>query len=335
MDKQRLQEAAQHLVSDGKGILAADESTGTCTKRFDALGIKSTEETRRDYRAMLFTTPKLGDSVAGVILYDETLRQKTADGVPLTKVLADAGIFPGIKVDTGAMDLAGHPGEKITEGLDGLRGRLAEYAALGARFAKWRAVITIGEGIPSSACLISNAEALARYASLCQEAGIVPIVEPEVLMDGDHDIDVCEEVTKAAWNTLFDALKMHSVYLPGCLLKPSMIISGKDAESRADAQEVAERTFGGLLDCVPASVPGVVFLSGGQGPEEATEHLRIMNTLGDKPWKLSFSYGRALQQPALNAWKGDNGNNKAAQALLKERCDANRAAALGKKYVAA
>ncbi len=335
MDKQRLQEAAQHLVSDGKGILAADESTGTCTKRFDALGIKSTEETRRDYRAMLFSTPGLGDSVAGVILYDETLRQKTADGVPLTKVLADAGIFPGIKVDTGAMDLAGHPGEKITEGLDGLRGRLAEYAALGARFAKWRAVITIGEGIPSSACLISNAEALARYASLCQEAGIVPIVEPEVLMDGDHDIDVCEEVTKAAWNTLFDALKMHSVYLPGCLLKPSMIISGKDAESRADAQEVAERTFGGLLDCVPASVPGVVFLSGGQGPEEATEHLRIMNTLGDKPWKLSFSYGRALQQPALNAWKGDNGNNKAAQALLKERCDANRAAALGKKYVAA
>ncbi len=335
MDKQRLQEAAQHLVSDGKGILAADESTGTCTKRFDALGIKSTEETRRDYRAMLFSTPGLGDSVAGVILYDETLRQKTADGVPLTKVLADAGIFPGIKVDTGAMDLASHPGEKITEGLDGLRGRLAEYAALGARFAKWRAVITIGEGIPSSACLISNAEALARYASLCQEAGIVPIVEPEVLMDGDHDIDVCEEVTKAAWNTLFDALKMHSVYLPGCLLKPSMIISGKDAESRADAQEVAERTFGGLLDCVPASVPGVVFLSGGQGPEEATEHLRIMNTLGDKPWKLSFSYGRALQQPALNAWKGDNGNNKAAQALLKERCDANRAAALGKKYVAA
>ncbi len=335
MDTQRLQEAAQYLVADGKGILAADESTGTCTKRFDALGIESTADSRRDYRAMLFTTPGLGDSVAGVILYDETIRQSTADGIPLTKVLLDNGIYPGIKVDTGAMDLAGHPGEKITEGLDGLRGRLAEYAKMGARFAKWRAVITIGAGTPSSACLISNAEALARYASLCQEAGIVPIVEPEVLMDGDHDIDLCDEVTTAAWNTLFDALKMHSVFLPGILLKPSMIISGKAAEKRADAHEVAERTFRGLLDCVPASVPGVVFLSGGQSPEEATEHLRIMNTLGDKPWKLSFSYGRALQQPALNAWKGDNANAAAAQALLKERCDANSAAALGKKFVSA
>ncbi len=335
MDTTRLRETAQYLVADGKGILAADESTGTCTKRFDALGIESTETTRRDYRAMLFSTPGIGDSVAGVILYDETIRQETADGTPIPKLLLDQGVFPGIKVDTGAKDLAGHPGEKVTEGLDGLRERLAEYAGLGARFAKWRAVITIDEETPSTACLVANAHGLARYAALCQEAGIVPIVEPEVLMDGDHDVDTCEAVTRMAWDVVFGALKDHDVYLPGILLKPSMILSGKDAPARAGAEEVARRTLEGLLDCVPASVPGVVFLSGGQGPEEATEHLRIMNTLGDKPWKLSFSYGRALQQPALHAWAGDNANTEKAQALLKERCDANRAAALGKEFVAA
>ncbi len=335
MDQALLRETASKLVADGKGILAADESTGTCTKRFDALGIASTADSRRDYRAMLFSTPGLEESVSGVILYDETLRQSTTDGTTIPALLEGKGIMPGIKVDTGAKDLANHDGEKITEGLDGLRERLAEYRELGARFAKWRAVITIGNGIPTTACLVGNAHGLARYAALCQEAGIVPIVEPEVLMDGDHDIDTCDEVTRAAWDILFDALKAHDVYMPGILLKPSMIISGADAAVRADATEVATRTYHGLLDCVPASVPGVVFLSGGQTPEEATEHLRIMNTLGDKPWKLSFSYGRALQQPALNAWKGDNGNNAEAQRLLKERCDANRAAALGQKVVAA
>ncbi len=335
MDTARLRETAQYLVADGKGILAADESNGTCTKRFDALGIESTPDSRRDYRAMLFSTPGLSDSVAGVILYDETIRQSTTDGTPLPELLSKNGIFPGIKVDTGAMDLAGHPGEKITEGLDGLRDRLQEYAEMGARFAKWRAVITIGPDMPSTACLVGNAHGLARYAALCQEAGIVPIVEPEVLMDGDHDIDTCEVVTTMAWDSLFAALKDHGIYLPGILLKPSMVISGKSAENRAGAEEVAGRTFIGLLDCVPASVPGVVFLSGGQSPEEATEHLRIMNTLGDKPWKLSFSYGRALQQPALNAWAGNSANEAKAQGLLKERCDANRAAALGQTFVAA
>ncbi len=336
MDHALLRETAEYLVADGKGILAADESTGTCTKRFEALGIESTADSRRDYRQMLFDTEGLEESVAGVILYDETIRQETAEGKRLADVLLDKGVYPGIKVDTGAMDLANHPGEKITEGLDGLRERLAEYRELGARFAKWRAVITIGVDMPSSACLVGNAHGLARYAALCQEAGIVPIVEPEVLMDGDHDIEACDVITRAAWDSLFAALKDADVYLPGILLKPSMIISGSDAPDRADANEVAERTIKGLLDSVPASVPGVVFLSGGQSPEEATEHLRIMNAdHGPLPWKLSFSYGRALQQPAINAWKGDNANNPVAQAALKERCDANRAAALGKQYVAA
>ncbi len=335
MDQALLRETASKLVTDGKGILAADESTGTCTKRFEALGIESTADSRRDYRAMLFSTPGLEESVSGVILYDETLRQSTTDGTGLGALLQSKGIMPGIKVDTGAKDLAGHDGEKITEGLDGLRERLAEYRELGAKFAKWRAVITIGHGIPSTACLVGNAHGLARYAALCQEAGIVPIVEPEVLMDGDHDIETCDEVTRAAWDILFDALKAHDVYLPGILLKPSMIISGKDAPARADATEVAQRTFDGLRDCVPASVPGVVFLSGGQSPEEATEHLRIMNTLGPKPWALSFSYGRALQEPALAAWNGDNANVPAAQAALKERCDANHAAAFGQETLTA
>lgn len=335
MDFQRLRDTARALVQDGRGILAADESTGTATKRFDALGIDSTEETRRDYRAMLFSTPGLGESVAGVILYDETIRQSTADGTPLVELLTRQGILPGIKVDTGAKPLANHEGEKVTEGLDGLRDRLDEYARMGARFAKWRAVITIGDGLPSTACLVANAHGLARYAALCQEAGLVPIVEPEVLMDGDHDIETCDQVTTMTWDVVFNALKEHDVFLPGILLKPSMIISGKDAPARAGPQEVAERTLSGLLDCVPASVPGIVFLSGGQGPEEATEHLRLLNTLGAHPWRLSFSYGRALQQPALKAWAGDNNNNARAQALLKERADANRAAALGQTFVEA
>lgn len=337
MDTQRLRDTARTLVADGRGILAADESTGTCTKRFDALGIESTADSRRDYRAMLFATPGLGDSVAGVILYDETLRQSTADGESIPALLERQGILPGIKVDTGAMPMAGHPGETVTEGLDGLRGRLAEYAELGARFAKWRAVIHIGQAdghrLPTHAAMKANAHALARYAALCQEAGIVPIVEPEVLMDGGHDIDACDRVTRWAHGILFRELVDMGVDLSGILLKPSMIISGSDAPDRAEAGEVATRTFRGLLDCVPASVPGVVFLSGGQSPEEATEHLRIMNTLGEAPWKISFSYGRALQQPALNAWAGDNANAAKAQALLKERCEANRAAALGKKFV--
>ncbi len=329
-----LEATAQYLVRDGRGILAADESTGTCTKRFTALGIESTPESRIGYRAGLFKAPGLGDSVAGVILYDETLRQ-SEDGQTVPEILKAQGIHAGIKVDTGAHDLAGFPGEKITEGLDGLRERLAEYKQLGATFAKWRAVITIGDDRPSAACIAGNAHALARYAALCQEAGIVPIVEPEVLMDGDHDIDTCEMVTREAWDALFAELRLQDVHLPGILLKPAMVISGKDATERATADDVAARTFATLLDLVPASVPGVVFLSGGQSPEDATEHLRIMNTLGDKPWALSFSYGRALQEPALAAWAGDNANREAQQAALLERCQANRAAALGKSYVAA
>jgi fructose-bisphosphate aldolase, class I len=336
MDRDRLRATAASIVADGRGILAADESTPTCTKRFEKLGIKSTETSRRDYRAMLFATPGLEKSLGGVILFDETMRQSTADGQSIPDLLAGRGIMPGIKVDTGAKPLAGHPGETITEGLDGLRERLKEYAGMGARFAKWRAVIAIGAGpagtrLPSQACLHANAHALARYAALCQEAAIVPIVEPEVLMDGDHGIDECERVTRQAWVSLFAELHAQGVDMRGILLKPSMIISGKDAKVRAGPEEVARRTYEALLDCVPASVPGVVFLSGGQGPEEATEHLRIMNTLGPKPWALSFSYGRALQEPALNAWRGDAANNAKAQALLSERCEANRLASQGKR----
>jgi fructose-bisphosphate aldolase class I len=335
MDRDRLRTTAAALVADGRGILAADESTGTCKKRFDALGIACTPDTRRDYRQMLFETKGLEDAVAGVILYDETIRQTDAQGRRLADILAQKGIRPGIKVDTGAHPLAGHAEEKITEGLDGLRVRLAEYVALGARFAKWRAVITIGDGLPTTACLVGNAHGLARYAALCQEAGLVPIVEPEVLMDGDHHIGECDAVSRATWDCVFGALKDHDVWLPGILLKPAMIVSGGAARDRAGPAEVARRTFDALLDCVPASVPGIVFLSGGQSPEEATEHLRIMNTLGDKPWRLSFSYGRALQEPALAAWAGDDRNLAKAQKALKERCDANHAAARGKKFVAA
>ncbi len=333
-----LEATAKALVADGKGILAADESTSTITKRFKDIGVESTETNRRDYRELLFTAPDVAKSISGVILYDETLRQKAADGTPLPKLLQAQGIIPGIKVDTGAKDLAGFPGEKVTEGLDGLRERLAEYHKLGARFAKWRAVITIGRTpsgapMPSYTCLAVNAHALARYAALCQEAGIVPIVEPEVLMDGDHDIATCDRWTRMAWMTLFEQLAIQGVHLPGVLLKPSMIISGKDAKSRAKPAEVAARTVAGLRDHVPPAVPGIVFLSGGQTPAEATEHLRLMNTLGAQPWKLSFSYGRALQEPALKAWAGKKANAKKAQAEFQKVAKANSAAALGKTLV--
>lgn len=340
MDRKALEQTAKALVAPGKGILAADESTSTIGKRFQSIGLDNTEPNRRDYRQLLFTTGDVAKSISGVILYDETLRQKAADGrTTLASILQKQGIIPGIKVDTGAKDMALHPDEKVTEGLDGLRERLAEYHKLGARFAKWRAVITIGRNeqgpMPSYACLSANAHALARYAALCQEAGIVPIVEPEVLMDGDHDIATCDRVTRWAWGTLFEQLMVQGVHLPGILLKPSMIISGKDAKKRAGPQEVAERTVAGLRDCIPPAVPGIVFLSGGQTPEEATEHLRLMNALGPHPWALSFSYGRALQEPALKAWGGKAANVKKAQQAFQAVAKANSAAALGKKVVEA
>ena len=332
--RQALEATAKALVADQKGILAADESGATISKRFKDLGIESTETNRRDYRHLLFTSHDVAKTISGVILYDETIRQAAPDGTPLPALLQAQGIIPGIKVDTGAKELASFPGEKVTEGLDGLRERLAEYHKLGARFAKWRAVITIGRGpqgpMPSYACLAVNAHALARYAALCQEAGIVPIVEPEVLMDGDHDIQTCDRVTRWAWQTLFEQLMIQGVHLPGILLKPSMIISGKMAAGRAHAEEVARRTVAGLRDLVPPAVPGIVFLSGGQTPAEATEHLRLMNTLGVQPWKLSFSYGRALQEPALKAWGGKPANVQTAQAAFEHVAKANSAAAGGK-----
>jgi len=313
-----MESVAQAMVAPGKGILAADESSPTIKKRFDIIGTESTEQSRRTYREMLFTTPGVADYISGVIMYDETLRQKTADGVPFPTLLSDMGVIPGIKVDTGAKALAAFPGEKITEGLDGLRERLAEYYEMGARFAKWRAVITIGDGTPSDFCLQANAHALARYAALCQEAGIVPIVEPEVLMDGSHTLAVCEEVTARALSAVFEALTEHRVHLPGIVLKPNMVISGTECAERAGPGEVAEATVRCLSAHVPAEVPGIAFLSGGQSAEEATEHLGLMNTMGPHPWKLSFSYGRALQAPALAAWHGkDEQLGDGQQALLK------------------
>ncbi len=331
MSAASLQSTALALVAEGKGILAADESGGTIKKRFDSIQVESTEANRRDYRELLFTTPDVGDHISGVILFDETLRQDTAGGTRLVEVLQDAGIIPGIKVDTGAKPLAGHPEETVTEGLDGLRARLEEYAELGARFAKWRAVYRIGEAIPSPACIAANAHALARYAALCQEAGLVPIVEPEVLMDGDHDIDDCEIVTEEALHTVFAELALQDVLLEGMLLKPNMVISGTGCAEQAGVEEVAERTLRCLLRNVPAAMPGIVFLSGGQSDEVATRHLDAMNKLAAvKPWKLSFSYGRALQAAPLKAWGGKAENEAAAQAALMERAKANGAATLGK-----
>ncbi len=327
---EQLVDIAQALVAPGRGILAIDESSGTIKKRFDSVQVDNTEANRLDYRSMMLTTPGLGDHISGAILFDETIRQKMPDGTSLVEVMQKAGILPGIKVDAGAKPLAGFDGEKVTEGLDGLRERLAEYAALGARFAKWRAVITIGEDIPSRACIDANAHALARYAALCQEAGIVPIVEPEVLMDGDHDLDTSFDVTEATLKALFGQLYDQNVMLEGCILKASMVISGSEADDRAGAEEVAEATVDCLLNAVPAAAAGIVFLSGGQDDVEATAHLDAMNKMGDMPWPLSFSYGRALQAECLKTWAADpKGNREKAQQILLHRARMNGLAALG------
>lgn len=330
MTAHELESVARALVAKGKGILAADESTGTIKKRLASINVESTEETRRAYRELLFTTPGMEEFISGVILFDETIRQATQDGTPFVQVLAQKGVIPGIKVDKGAKDLAGFPGEKVTEGLDGLRDRLVEYRDLGARFAKWRAVITIGPGIPTRTCIEANAHALARYAALCQEQGLVPIVEPEVLMDGDHSIERCQEVTEATLQSVFSALHDQGVLLEGILLKPNMVLSGKEAPRQASASEVAERTVASFRRVVPAAVPGIVFLSGGQSAELATEHLNAMNAMGDHPWELSFSYGRALQEPTLKAWRGEPSNVPLAQRLFYHRAQMNGAARYGK-----
>ncbi|MGZ8440442.1 MAG: class I fructose-bisphosphate aldolase [Candidatus Deferrimicrobiaceae bacterium] len=330
MAPKELESVARSLVAEGKGILAADESSPTIEKRFKGIGTASTEENRRAYRELLFTTLGASEFVSGVILFDETIRQKAKDGTPFPQVLVRQGILPGIKVDTGAKPLPGFPGEKITEGLDGLRERLSQYRDLGARFAKWRAVIAIGDGIPTAYCLKGNAHALSRYAALCQEAGLVPIVEPEVLMDGPHTIERCEEVTTAALTLVFSELLEHRVALEGTLLKPNMVLSGKECPKQAGGSEVAEATVRTLRRTVPSAVPGIVFLSGGQSPEQATRHLSAMNALGGHPWELSFSYGRALQDPVLKTWKGDPANVAAAQRAYYHRARCNGAARFGK-----
>lgn len=333
MDLEALNKIATAMVAPGKGILAADESSGTIKKRFDSIGVESTEDNRRDYREMLFRTEQaMRDHVSGVILFDETIRQTAADGTPLVKLIENAGSIPGIKVDKGAKDLAGAPGEKITEGLDGLRERLAEYYQLGARFAKWRAVIDIaGAEIPSGYCISTNAHALARYAALCQEANIVPIVEPEVLMDGDHDIDRCYDVTEFTLKSLFDELYAQDVALEGAILKPNMVIAGKKCPTQASVEEIAEKTVHCFRAAVPAALPGIVFLSGGQSDEEATANLNAMNAgYKDKMlWGLSFSYGRALQAAPLKAWGGKAENVPAAQAAFAHRAAMNGLAQRG------
>jgi len=319
------------MVAAGKGIIAADESASTCQKRFDSVGIECTEENRRLYRGTLFETAGLEQYISGVILYDETIRQKANDGTPFAELLAKKGIMPGIKVDAGAKDLALHPGEKVTEGLDGLRERLAEYKALGAKFAKWRAVITIGEGIPSKACIDANAHALARYAALCQEADIVPMVEPEVLIDGDHTLERCYEVSVATLKKTFEELNGQDVVMEGTILKASMVIAGKKAAKQSSVQEVAEATVKYLKETVPANLAGVVFLSGGQGDEQATAHLDAMNKIGNLPWPLSFSYSRAIQNPVLKKWaESPSANVTAAQDILLFRSRMNSLAAQGK-----
>jgi len=331
MNKQVLSDTAKELVADGKGLLAMDESTPTCNKRFAKLGIPQTEEARRAYREMIVTTPGLGESISGAILYDETSRQQTKDGTPFLKVLTDAGIIPGIKLDTGAKDLAGHPGEKITEGLDGLRDRLKEYFQMGARFAKWRAVIVIGDGLPSRSGLEANAHALARYAALCQEAGLVPVVEPEVLMDGDHTLERCLKVTEEALRNVFIQLNCQRVMLEGILLKPNMVLPGLNCPQQASVEEVADATVQCLLRNVPAAVPGIAFLSGGQSAELASARLNAMNVrFGSRaPWALAFSFARAIQQPALEIWQGKEANVSAAQKALNHRANCNRAARRG------
>jgi fructose-bisphosphate aldolase, class I len=330
MRNENLESIARKLVALGKGILAADESSATIEKRLKSIGVASTEENRRAYRDVLFTTAGAGEFISGVILFDETIRQKTRDGRTFVAVLEQQAIIPGIKVDKGAKPMANFPGEKITEGLDGLRERLAEYRKLGARFAKWRAVISIGDNIPTYTCIAANAEALARYAALCQEGDLVPVVEPEVLMDGAHTIERYFEVTQQTLERVFHALYEHRVSLEGMLLKPNMVLSGKECPQQASVQEVAEATVRCMKRVVPAAVPGLVFLSGGQTDQQATEHLNAMNQLAGLPWQLSFSYGRALQAPVLKTWKGDQANVAKAQQAFHHRAWCNSKARFGK-----
>jgi len=331
MNAQAMIDTAKMLVADDKGLLAMDESNPTCNKRFAKLGIPQNEETRRVYRELIVTTPGLGESISGVILYDETIRQKMKNGTPFLKVLADAGIIPGIKVDTGAKTMAAHPDEKITEGLDGLRDRLAEYFQMGARFAKWRAVITIGDGIPSLGCINANANALARYAALCQEAGLVPVVEPEVLMTGDNTLERCQKVTEKVLRSVFDQLYSQRVMLEGMILKPNMVLPGMTCSKHETADEVADATVLCLLRAVPAAVPGIAFLSGGQSSELASARLNAMNVRFKSriPWALAFSFARAIQQPALEIWRGDQANILEAQHALYHRARCNHAARRG------
>ncbi|MGA9056368.1 MAG: class I fructose-bisphosphate aldolase [Terriglobia bacterium] len=356
MNAQELIDTARTLVAGDKGLLAMDESNSTCNKRFARLGIPQTEEVRRAYRELIVTTPNLDECISGVILYDETIRQQKKDGTPFIKVITDAGIIPGIKVDTGAKDMAGHPGEKITEGLDGLRERLAEYSKMGARFAKWRAVIAVGDGIPSRGCIEANAQALARYAALCQEAGLVPVVEPEVLMDGEHTLERCGEVTEEVLRTVFNQLYTQRVTLEGMILKPNMVLPGltcppqeevkevavgeqqyqvrltdRQQDEVEDVDEVADATVRCLLRAVPAAVPGIAFLSGGQPSELASARLNAMNVRFKSrvPWALAFSFARAIQQPALEIWQGKEAHVLAAQQALYHRAKCNRAARRG------
>jgi fructose-bisphosphate aldolase class I len=336
MKTQMILETAQALVAGDKGLLAMDESVPTCDKRFAALGIPQTDDARRAYREMIVTTPNLGRCISGAILYDQTMHQETKAGIPFVKVLLDAGIIPGIKVDAGAKDLAGHPGEKVTEGLDGLRERLAQYAQMGARFAKWRAVIALGDGIPSRGCIEANAQALARYAALCQEAGLVPVVEPEVLMDGDHTLDRCAQITEEVLRAVFEQLYVQRVRLEGMILKPNMVVPGLACGTQQTADEVADATVKCLRRAGPAAVPGIAFLSGGQPSELASARLNAMNVRFKTrvPWALAFSFARAIQQPALEIWRGQEANVPAAQQALFHRADCDRAARRG-EYTAA
>jgi len=336
MIAQELKNTARALVADDKGLLAMDESNPTCNKRFAKAGIAQTEEARRDYREMILTTPGLGEFISGVILYDETIHQQKKDGTPFAKVVQDAGIIPGIKVDIGAKDMARHPGEKITEGLDGLRGRLMEYSQMGARFAKWRAVIALGGCLPSRGCIEANAQTLARYAGLCQEAGIVPVVEPEVLMVGEHTLEQCRETTEEVLQTVFDQLYTQRVMLEGMILKPNMVLPGLTCPQQETVDEVADATVSCLLRAVPAAVPGIAFLSGGQSAELASARLNAMNARFKSrlPWALAFSFARAIQQPALELWQGKEANVLVAQQALYHRARCNRAARRG-EYKAA
>jgi fructose-bisphosphate aldolase class I len=331
MNVQELIDIARTLVADDKGLLAMDESNPTCNKRFAALGIPQTEEARRAYRELIVTTHGLGECISGMILYDETIRQRTKEGTPFLKVIRDAGILPGIKVDTGAKDMAGHPGEKVTEGLDGLRDRLAEYFRMGVRFAKWRAVIAVDDGIPSRGCIEANAHALARYAALCHEAGLVPVVEPEVLMQGDHTLERCREVTENVLRAVFNQLYNQRVMFEGMILKPNMVLPGLTCPEQPGVDEVADATVQCLLRSVPAAVPGVAFLSGGQSAELASQRLNAMNVRFKSrlPWAVAFSFARAIQQPALEIWQGKDANVKAAQRALLHRAKCNSAARRG------